>query len=154
MISKPPSCPYCGKHSKLVTGERLYPGKDKVAHKHFWLCEPCDAWVGCYENSATLKPVGRLANAELRAAKRAFHGAFDILWMVGYERLSRLNDGRVTKHDCISTAYKWLAAHMGINIKDCNLGLFDVAQCMQAKTICDNIGNELLHKYRTEGNAK
>jgi len=154
MQHNPPICPYCDKPARLVTGARLFVGRENVAHKHFWWCEPCDAYVGCYENSPTHKPVGRLADTALRKAKREFHGVFDILYLAGFERLSRIRGGRANKQDCRSVAYKWLATHMGIDIRYCNVGAFDLEQCLKAKKICETLGNELLHKFQTEGDRK
>ena len=34
-------CPYCGKDVHLVTGEEIYPHRDDLHNKNFWLCEPC-----------------------------------------------------------------------------------------------------------------
>lgn len=149
-------CDYCGKPAKLVTGDAIYPGNSKVQHKHFWHCEPCNAWVGCYEQSPTLKPVGKLADAKLRKARREFHGVFDMLWMSGFLRLTQTAGSGVTKHDCISIAYKWLSERMGIRGRDCNVGNFNLDQCINARKICETLGNELLSRYNTEAdkNAK
>lgn len=59
--------------------------------------------------------MGRLANAELRAAKSAAHLAFDKLWKGG--KMSRRN------------AYAWLAKALDINPLHCHIGMFDVDQC-------------------------
>jgi hypothetical protein len=83
---------------------------------------PCDAWVGTHKNSPTHAPLGRLANAELRAAKRAAHAAFDPLWKGG--QMSR------------SKAYALLAQKMGIDPKDSHIGMFDVEQCKTVILLC------------------
>jgi len=149
-MQKPPTCPYCAACAVLVNGDTIYPENARLRDRRFWLCRPCDAWVSVYESSPTLKPTGRLANAELRKAKREFHGAFDVLWMVGFDRLTRVGS-RASKHDCISVAYKWLAERMAINVRDCNVGAFDVARCKQAALICNTLGNELLHRFQATG---
>jgi uncharacterized protein with PIN domain len=34
-------CPYCGKDVHLVTGEEIYPHRNDLHMKNFWLCKPC-----------------------------------------------------------------------------------------------------------------
>lgn len=67
------ACDYCGDAAKLVTGKAIYPHRPDLFRLHFWQCEPCGAYVGCHKkeggNGDGTKPLGRIANAELRAAK-------------------------------------------------------------------------------------
>lgn len=106
-------CPYCGEDAYRVPGTEIYPHRPDLADKHFWLCSPCNAYVGCHRNSD--KPLGRLANQELRRWKRRAHEAFDPLWK--YERMSR------------AEAYRKLAEAMKITPDICHIGMFDVEQC-------------------------
>lgn len=108
-------CPYCGAAAKCVTGADIYPHRPDLASKRFFACMPCKAWVGCHPSGT---PLGRLANSELRAEKQAVHAVFDPLWKHG--RMSR------------SRAYRLLADAMGINRDECHIGMFDVAQCLEA----------------------
>lgn len=66
-----PICPYCNKAAELVDGTAVYPHRSDLAHKRFWLCKPCDAWVGTHRDSKKHLPLGRLADKELREAKRS-----------------------------------------------------------------------------------
>jgi hypothetical protein len=116
-----PDCPYCGEPSKLVGGDAVYPHRQDLYSKKFYLCRPCDAYVGCHPNSET--PLGRLANAELRRAKMATHRAFDPLWKEHGMRRSE--------------AYQWLAEQLGIPAEECHVGMFDVARCNQAIEVCN-----------------
>jgi len=79
------TCPYCQSAAKLVGGRAIYPHRPDLAAKRFWQCKPCDAYVGCHEagngQGDGTKPLGRLANAELRKAKKDAHYAFDRLWL-------------------------------------------------------------------------
>ena len=59
--------------------------------------------------------MGRLANAELRAAKSAAHAEFDPLWKEGW----------MTRKE----AYHKLSCELGIPMSDCHIGMFDVEQC-------------------------
>ena len=131
-----PLCPYCGKKAALVTGETVYPHRPDLKEKRFWLCKPCDAWVGTHPNNKHYKPLGRLANKELRTLKIQAHAAFDPLWKGDCVRSER------SMHR--SQAYKWLAHHMGIHPSECHIGMFNEEQCRLAIRICGitGIGNE------------
>lgn len=117
-------CPYCNNEAQLVSGEVVYPHRPDLYDKHFWVCVPCDARVGCHDG--TTKPLGRLANAELRQAKMAAHAAFDPLWQ-RWKALTGLPR---------SKAYAWLAQQLGIPHKDCHIGMFDVDQCERVVQVC------------------
>lgn len=105
-------CPYCEGQVHLVTGAIIYPHRPDLYNRMFYLCEPCNAYVGCHQKTG--KPFGRLANKELRAAKQLAHKTFDPIWKDAH--LSR------------SEAYAWLAEQMQISPKNCHIGMFDVAQ--------------------------
>lgn len=113
------TCPYCHQPAVLVTGEAIYPHRPDLHHKMFWQCKPCSAFVGCHEAGVGqgdgTKPLGRLANAELRQWKQRAHAAFDPMWKAR----------RMNRRD----AYAWLSQQMGIKAQDCHIGMFDVAQC-------------------------
>ena len=110
-------CPYCGNNAELKTGHHVYPHRPDLSHLKIWACTPCDAWVGTHKNSPDHKPLGRLANAELRRAKMAAHAAFDPIWKSG--QMSRRK------------AYSLLAEKMGLPKLKAHIGEFDVDQCKQ-----------------------
>jgi hypothetical protein len=70
----------------------------------------------------TTNPLGRLANAELRLAKRAAHTAFDPLG----------RDKGVKRR----AAYTWLAKQLGIAGGDCHIGEFDFDMCRRGVEAC------------------
>lgn len=119
------TCPYCGNPAQFVSGAVVYPHRDDLGDKQFWLCEPCWAYVGCHIN--TTVPLGRLANAELRKAKVAAHNAFDPLWRSKPQNL---------RSQYRKTAYKWLAGAMGMPAEQTHIGMFDVEQCAQVVRLC------------------
>ncbi|WP_448952181.1 zinc-finger-containing protein [Labrys neptuniae] len=123
-----PICDYCQTMSELVTGADIYQHRPDLKDKRLYRCEPCGAWVGCHPG--TLKPLGRLANAELRAAKQRAHAAFDPLW-----KAKMLREG-IKQHEARGAAYLWLAAELGIPGDDCHIGMFDVATCQRVVEIC------------------
>lgn len=108
-------CDYCGENAEKVSGKEIYPHRPDLFHKVFYRCEPCDAYVGCHPGGD--KSLGRLANMELRSAKRRAHGSFDHIW----------RNGDMTR----KAAYKALSEHMGIPVAECHIGMFDIEQCKQ-----------------------
>ena len=124
-------CPYCQKPADLVGGDVVYPHRQDLASKKFWMCDPCNAWVGCHPG--TSNPLGRLANAELRQAKQAAHAVFDPLWAGKMRR-----DG-CKKHEARSAAYKWLSSELGLSVDKTHIGMFDVGQCSKVVDICVNV---------------
>jgi hypothetical protein len=114
------NCPYCNQQAHLVGGKKIYPHRPDLYEKVFYECEPCDAFVGCH--IGTVNPLGRLANAELRKKKMAAHALFDPIWRTG----------QMTRGD----AYKMLAEKLGIEQKDCHIGMFDVDMCNRVINVC------------------
>lgn len=125
-----PVCPYCGETSRLTTGHEVYPGRNRreLHSKYFYVCAPCDARVGCH--NGTITPLGRLADAELRAARIAAHRALDTKWQCG----------SMTR----TQAYNWLAKQLGTDSKQCHIGMFDVATCQRVVALCSDDDFEVL----------
>lgn len=117
----PPICPYCGATSELVDGERVYPRRPDMHARRFYLCAPCDAYIICHPGS--VKPMGRIANAEVRSAQSAALDAFNPIWMSGDK--SRVG------------AFMWLAVKLGIPAHECHIRLFDVATCDRVVELCE-----------------
>jgi hypothetical protein len=108
-------CDYCGKPAGLFTGKDVYPHRKELAHKLFWVCWSCDAWVGCHDEGDGHRPLGDLAREDLRDARRAAHDAFDPLWQSGVMKRA--------------DAYAWLSHATGIPEFRCRIGMMDVEQC-------------------------
>ncbi len=110
-------CPYCGAKARLADSSEIY-GK---SYGPAYLCSNyprCDAYVGCHPG--TTKPLGRLANKELRQWKKGAHRYFDRLWKGPNATFTRAD------------AYAALAAKLGVTAERCHIGMFDVAQCKAA----------------------
>jgi hypothetical protein len=134
-LASAPTCPYCTSTAVLVGGATIYPRSPQLEKLKFWHCAACAAWVGCHapgngQGDGT-SPLGRLANAELRAAKHAAHAAFDPLWKM--ERMSRYS------------AYAWLAERLGIHPKECHIGMMDVGDC---KRVVEAVSQQRLSSPR------
>lgn len=109
-------CEYCGRPAAYVDSSVVY-GR---SYGMIYYCPPCGAWVGVHRG--TNKPLGRLANAELREWKKRAHAAFDPLWRSG--RMKR------------NAAYAWLSEKLGIPYQQTHIGMFDIAVCRQVEKIC------------------
>lgn len=105
-------CPYCGKQAEFVDSIEIYGKSYGMAY----LCRGCDAYVGCHKG--TDKPLGRLANHELRKWKMRAHAAFDLLWKCRFMRRWQ--------------AYAWLADELNVPAEQCHIGMFDVDMCQKA----------------------
>lgn len=114
-------CPYCNKEARLVTGDVIYPHREDLYEKYFYLCSDCYAYVGCHPE--TEKPLGRLADAELRKTKMFAHKFFDAIWKSGKMRRKE--------------AYNWLADKLKIKVENCHIGMFDVETCKRVIEICN-----------------
>lgn len=115
-------CDYCGNASELITGEQLYPHRRDLFTKVFWRCDDCDAHVGCHPE--TVKPLGRLANEQLRKLKMQAHAKFDPLW----------RSGKWTRKG----AYGWLSDQLEIPRRLTHIGMFDEEMCERVIEACND----------------
>lgn len=120
-----PVCPYCRKFSESVTGADVYPHRRDLKDKRFFLCSPCQAWVGTHWDG---RPLGTIAKEELRKARSEAHALFDPLWR---DRVAFGNR---------KEAYSWLAVRMGVDERDCHIGMMDEDQCRHVADICAEHG--------------
>jgi hypothetical protein len=114
-------CDYCSQQAELIDSEKVY-GR---SYGLIYICWPCDARIGVHKG--TTRPLGRLANKELREWKKRAHAAFDPLW----------KSKQMTRPD----AYRWLAKEMDIKdaARDCHIGMFDVADCQRVVAIMEDL---------------
>lgn len=127
-------CPYCGSVAKFSTSREVYRGQD-FGMMYICINYPrCDAYVGVHDG--TDKPLGRMADRELREWKKRVHAIFDPFWKSG--QLKRVH------------AYSRLARMMGMSIKECHVGMFDVENCKKAVSLIEKNG---LPDFREKGAA-
>lgn len=135
------TCPYCNSETDFKDSSVIY-GK---SYGMVYVCKKfpeCDAYVGVHQG--TTKPLGRLANAELRKWKKAAHAHFDPLWKWKLmERRSgkpgksgKPGGSHYRKGYARQSGYKWLASELGINRDDCHIGMFDVDMCKKVINLC------------------
>ncbi len=102
-------CPYCNKPALWTENKAIY-GKNYGKSYMCYYCKDCNAYVGCHNN--TEKPLGTMANKELRDWRIKAHNSFDSLWKTGF----------VTRNE----AYKILENEFG---KEIHIGESDIETC-------------------------
>lgn len=110
--SSRPRCPYC----------RFLADLKQTDWGPTWRCDLCDARVGCHPG--TIKPLGTLANAELRRKRMATHARFDPLW----------KSGRV----CRKEAYIVMQLLMGMSEPQAHIAQFGLEECDRLLDALDN----------------
>ena len=121
-------CPYCGKETVYVDSSRVY-GR---SYGMIYMCKPCDAYVGVHKGADT--SLGRLANKELREAKKQAHHYFDQIARTGL--INKIWTRYIPGMSNRSKAYKWLAIQLCIKEKYCHIGMMDLDQCRRVVEIC------------------
>ena len=128
MIMSGKICPYCLNSSHLVDSKEIY-GK---SYGLIYLCRPCDAWVGVHKG--TKRALGRMANAELRDAKKQAHFYFDKIARTDLiHQVWSIEMGNITNR---TKGYLWLADSMEMDPQECHIGMFDVEQCNKVVELC------------------
>jgi hypothetical protein len=112
-------CTYCGRATELHSRATLFPDRPDIPDRLFWVCWPCEAWVGCHGN--TDEPLGTVADASLREARTSAHEAFDPIWKGG--PMSR------------PEAYAWLSRATGISHEKCHIGMMNLDECSRVKQL-------------------
>jgi zinc-finger-containing domain len=119
-------CHYCGNLPKLLHNSTEIYGQNRGK---LWICRACRAWVGCHPHRE--RPLGRLANAELRRIRMSAHACFDPLWKAKAAR------DRISYGQARDLGYKWLASEMGLTRRQCHIGHFDIAPCEFVIELCE-----------------
>jgi hypothetical protein len=122
----------CGTRAALKTGRDVYPHRPDLFELNFYVC-PIDGYrVGCHKGTSA--PLGMPATPATQKARRAAHAAFDELW----ERKIVKDD--ISRGAARKAAYTWLASELGIDVKDCHIGMMDKATAERVAKICAPFG--------------
>lgn len=124
-------CPYCNGKVELKSCLHVYK---KYYSEYVIVCEnypSCDSYVGTHKNG---KPLGRLANKELRQLKIEAHLYFDSLWK--HKKNKGLTAARFK-------AYKWLSGELGLDVKETHIGYFDIETTKKVIKICKPYYNKI-----------
>ena len=107
-------CPYCGSRAIFMDSKIIYGKSFGMAYvcKNF---PACDSYVGVHKGSN--RPLGIMANSELREWKKKAHSVFDPLWKNGMMKRGQ--------------AYEYLSKALKIKVEECHIGMFDIDKCMR-----------------------
>lgn len=117
----------CGSNAELVNGEKVYPHRNDLWMRLYYLCPQCKRYVGTHQDGS---PLGTPADKETRTARLEVHAMFDPLW----KSKSKIFNSR-------RAAYNWLANKM--NRKEVHIGQMNKEQ---AKSTCNIIKNHFKGK--------
>lgn len=125
----PKECPNCGGSVKIVGNEAIY-GRPCGLWPWALLCSGGESYVGLHPFTAI--PLGTLADARTREARKRAKDIFNPLWQ----------SGRMSRHQ----AYALLAGRLGIDVASCHIGWFDEQQCERAISVLS-----IREQQRSEG---
>ena len=129
-------CPYCEKKPEFVDSSVIYG----TSYGPIYYCKDCDAYVGVHKGSE--QSLGRLANKELREAKKKAHYYFDQLWNKKLRIWMKKKDNHSKKEISAmrrivrNQAYSWLSRQMDLPAKHTHIGMFDLTRCEEVIELC------------------
>jgi len=121
-------CPYCGKPTEYVDSSVIYGN----SYGMIYLCRDCRAYVGVHKD--TDQALGRLANAELREAKKEAHFYFDQIAKTNL--INKIWKKHIPNMSNRNKAYLWLSNQLGIPREICHIGMFDIESCYRVIELC------------------
>ncbi len=114
------TCFHCESDCRLTDGAEIYPPRTDLHHKNFYVCDHCDARVGCHPD--TTMPLGHAADKRTRDARSKLHELMlDPLW-------KSAQDPKPARR----RTYKFLAKALGIEPEQCHTGMFTIERCRDA----------------------
>lgn len=120
-------CPYCKRPGVLRPAAYVYGDNNLDPEKYLYVCSgypSCDSYIGAHKKS--MRPMGTMADSNLRNKRIEAHRALDAIWKNGY----------MTKH----STYIWLQNRLNLREKDTHIGKFSYYLCEQ--TILSNLQRE------------
>lgn len=109
-------CPYCKSPVVLRSADGIYKENSKGAMLYVCAKYPqCDSYV--HAHTGSMKPMGSLANQELRTLRQKAHQSFDRLYL----------SGLMTREE----AYLWLANEISAPLSEAHIGHLGEYYCRQ-----------------------
>lgn len=127
----PTKCDSCGSAKvRYTTNDEIY--RKIYGNGGCYLCDDCKAYVGVH-NIKSKKPLGRLANKELRELKMSCHKLFDVFW----------KETNLKRIDC----YGYLANKLGLHLRETHFGWFNKEYLEKSLEILKNTTLEDIKEY-------
>lgn len=128
----PTECNICGGKVIYVSNAKIY-GK-QYGSGYCYLCTKCGAYVGTHKPRPK-EALGILANKDMRDKKMKCHSIFDSLWKS--EKTGK------DRHNKRVQLYKKMAEELGIDVKECHFGYFDLEMLDRAYKILEAWDNKV-----------
>lgn len=123
-------CPYCGAEAKLRPASTVYKENTIDENAFLFVCDrypACDSYVNAHRD--TKRPMGTLANSELRNRRILAHHALAKMW----------ENGIMSKDQ----AYKWLQVKFGLSKDQAHIGMFSEYMCDRVIATCNEVCDRL-----------
>ena len=122
MKTRTVKCPYCGAQADKRPASAVHG--EKARDEYLYVCSrypKCDAYVSAHKHTG--RPMGTLANTNLRSKRIEAHLAFDRLW----------RGGAMQKWQ----AYKWMQAKFSLSRDQAHIANFSEHMCDELIRMCD-----------------
>ena len=117
-------CPYCGSPAVVRPAAEIYHDLRRTDSLYVCSNHPaCNAYVGM--NTKTGKPLGPLADGDLRNLRIRAHRTFDRLWQSGI----------MTRN----SAYRWMADYFCIPLSKAHIGQLSEYRCNELIAKCKEL---------------
>jgi hypothetical protein len=76
-------CCECQKeiNARLTNGKEIYPHREDLFEKFFWICENCNNYVGTHgKTKDKTRPLGVIPSREIKQLRKKIHSVIDPLW--------------------------------------------------------------------------
>lgn len=93
----------------LIKGNVAYPHRENLFSLNFYQCPVCKNFVGVHKG--TYRPLGVIANSEIKNARRHIHNLLDPIWKTG----------KIGRKKC----YKLISEELGYEYHTANLKTID-----------------------------
>ena len=123
-------CPYCGAEAKLRPASVVYKENTIDESAYLFVCDrypKCDAYVNAHKESR--RPMGTLANSELRNRRILAHRAMSKIW----------TNGVMSKEQ----TYKWLRDKFGLSDSQAHIGMLSEYMCDRVIAACNEVCEKL-----------
>lgn len=125
-------CPYCGAAAAMRPAGDIYGYSPQSKGKHLYVCTNwpvCDSYVAAHKDD--LRPMGTMANGELRHKRILAHKALD-----SYQKATHMNKW---------AGYVWLQVKLGMEPDKAHIAMFSEEECDRVIDLCRNA----VKSYRT-----
>lgn len=117
------NCPYCGSPALCRPASIVHGSSVLEKGRYLYICShwpECDSYVAAHKKDK--RPMGNLANKELRHKRMLAHRALEEL--------------QQARHMEKWAVYLWLQGHLNLNEEQAHIGLFSEQMCEQVISLC------------------